>query len=126
MDPKGLPNLDPKLKEAYERVMSTSISSSAPSAPTTASAPTPAPQATAPAQAAPTPAAVASSPVAAPQPTSIPQSTSASTFVAGNTPAASSGSKISPVLLVIAGIIFFAVYTLFWLRFFNIPLPFLP
>jgi len=36
-------------------------------------------------------------------------------------------AKISPVILIAGGIVFLLVYTLFWLKFFNVnlPIPFL-
>lgn len=136
MDSKSLPTLDPKLKEAYDRVMSTNLPPAQPAAPT------PPPQQTPPAPAAtpgmpptqPTPAApVPSAPMTIPQPTAptpppnlhaVSSPTHGSTFVSGQH-TQKSGGGLSPILLVIAGLIFFAVYTIFWLRFFNVTLPFI-
>lgn len=151
MDPKNLPSLDPKLKEAYDRVMSTSLPQTpptptqpAPQAPTPPTTPepvaaptTPAPVAT-PAQSTlppiPTTAVQPAAPTNVVTPTPAyttlsapePATTHSSTFVAGAAHTAPSKSKISPVLLIVLGVVFFAVYSLFWLRFFNVPLPFLP
>lgn len=118
MDPKKSTELDPKLKEAYERVMGTSFT---PAASQTATMPpmpaqprpTPIPQPTA----APTVAA-AVKPVAAIRPGGV-----ANTFVVKK---GGAKSGISPILLILAGIIFFAVYTIFWVKFFNISIPGLP
>lgn len=33
---------------------------------------------------------------------------------------------VSPVVLVVAAVIFFLVYSLFWMKFFNMPIPYLP
>jgi hypothetical protein len=147
MDPnKNLPGLDPKLKEAYERVMATSLPANqtpaatppspvqpqpepvtpqsstppvtAPVTPSTPHIPQPTPEE-------PAPHAIAPHPM--PMTTAGPkQASSGSTFVANTGTATPGKSKISPVILITAGAIFFVVYTLFWLRFFNVALPFLP
>ena len=175
MDPKQQINqLDPKLKEAYERVMGTpvggaqaaqpngTIPSTQPPAPATPvqSAPSapmpPAPPAPpAPNQAAPAmphftspqpmpqpvmpmsqgaPAHVQQNPAANPfglpaQP-QAPSTPSAAPAAQGKPGAAShgfvankKGLHISPIILIVAGVIFLLVYTVFWFKFFNIPLP---
>src|SRR5690348_3229363 len=104
MDPKSLPNLDPKLKEAYDRVMSTSLTPSAP--PPAAPQTTTPPGTQAPAQVVtPQPAPLGSPSmqphtvpvVSHPAVNTAPHST---TFVAQDTH--SGKSKISPVLLIVA------------------------
>ena len=35
-------------------------------------------------------------------------------------------SPIMPIILTLSGLIFFIVYTVFWIKFFGIPIPFLP
>lgn len=122
MDPKMPSNLDPKLKEAYERVMGTTIPK--PSAPPTPAAPSsPNPTAQIPTveptpQTPPTPA-----PSAAPQ-TMANVGTTPSAFVANPQKGKSGG--ISPVIIFLGLLVFFIVYALFWLKFFNVSLPFLP
>src|SRR5260221_14053596 len=37
-----------------------------------------------------------------------------------------SGMKISPVILILGGVVFFLVYALIWVKVFNLQLPFLP
>lgn len=37
-----------------------------------------------------------------------------------------SGMKISPVILILGGVVFFIVYALIWVKVFNLQLPFLP
>lgn len=112
MDPKTLPTLNPQLKEAYERVMGTSVTPAAPpvpvSMPTTTTPPSPAPQ----------PVAAPPSPV----PPLTPTHHASTTFVAGN--ATQNKTKNSPVIFIFAGIVFFVVYVLFWMKFFNFKLPF--
>lgn len=107
MNPATAQGLDPKLKETYDRVMGTQVNP-LPSAakPVEPSAPTP------------LPSAQHNEP--------IPVShTDTHVFVA--TPSASSqnftakkSSKISPVIFIVAGLVFFAVYTVVWLKVFNI------
>lgn len=37
-----------------------------------------------------------------------------------------SGNKIMPILIAFLAIIFFAAYTIFWAKFFKLPIPYLP
>lgn len=103
--------LDPKLQEAYKNVMSQ---------PTTAQpVPAAAPAAT------PPPAATSPQPVTTPAPTAQ----KVSYPINGSSPIVGGAKKksgVSPVLLVVVGLIFFVVYTLFWAKFLNVSLPFLP
>lgn len=122
MDPKTLPTLDPKLKEAYERVMGSSVTPPPPVQPQPVpAAPQPPPPAPAKSD-----VASATSDVALAGGSSVHHTTTS--FVAGNVAGnveAAGKPKISPLVLVFAGVIFLLVYTLFWMRFFNLPLPFL-
>lgn len=93
-----MPDLDPKLKEAYERVMGTAVNGAKPVAQQT-------------------PPPVTNT---APQPVSSPVPE------VNLTPQAEDKKQSSPVILVVVGIVFLLVYTLFWIKFFSIPLPFLP
>lgn len=135
MDPKNLPTLDPKLQEAYNRVMSTSLPTATPSNPmpippsSVQSAPTPQASIPTPPMPIPTP----TPPISSPTPPPMVPAPVASTKPAGSTTAFVAGGHVgggkpavSPVILIVGGLIFFAVYSLFWLKFFNISLPFLP
>lgn len=136
MDPQKLASLDPKLRDAYQRVMGTPIPQPQTPPPPPMPAPDPNPS--------PTP-----EPIPTPQPT-IPQQppTSASNFVQMNsevaTPPTSANfsapqpqpaaqtmtvkkkNGMMPILIGIAGLFFIAIYTLFWTKVFNFKLPFLP
>lgn len=102
--------LDPKLKEVYERVMGTSVSS-APKAPTP-----PSPQ-----------------PAPIPQPESPPpagghQMPQAPTAPQTQTQAISEKphGHISPVVWLLGGLTFVIIYALAWVKIFNLKLPFAP
>ncbi len=112
MDPKTLPTLDPKLQEAYERVMGTSVT---PAAPVPVSTPVTTPQPP------PTTQPIAAAPLP-PVPPLTPTHHASITFVAGN--AEPSKTKNSPVIFIFAGLVFFVVYVLFWMKFFSFKLPF--
>lgn len=141
MDPKALSNLDPKLRETYERVMGTqapaattpSISAAPASTPLAANdgAPvTASPQLSSP------PPLTGASPFSAPpvQPVNPWQ---ASGTAAAATPFAAPGQSLpspasitgqtkaaSPVLRVlyiVGAVIFFVVYTIFWIKVFKLP-----
>lgn len=145
MDPKqsGTPgNLDPKLKEAYERVMGLAPNPSVqktPATPTSTPAAQPVPQPTpaatpAPAtptpQPQPTPAAPSAMPTMQTVGTAKPNATSPvhltsqiHGFVASKQ---KKKSQLSPVVIVLAAVVFIVVYTLVWVKIFNVQLPFLP
>jgi len=136
MDPKALGNLDPKLKETYDRVMG---AAPAPGTATPTAAPA-TPLATPGTQAAPTVAP------AAPQPTTanVPSYTADNLkFQAAiqQAPPATGAAAAAPVagvmptvqhktpplltsLYIIGAIVFFVVYAYFWAKIFNLPLPF--
>ncbi len=126
MDPKTLPTLDPKLKEAYERVMGTSLTPPAvqPTAPNT---PTPSTGGPPPitSQSIQPPVAPIAQKVTVPVslvPPVAPAYHATTTFVADN--AVKPQAKISLPILLLGGIIFLLVYALFWMKFFNFKLPF--
>lgn len=140
MDQKSAQISDPKLKEAYDRVMGTSL----PTPPTQPSNPAPQPMA-APAHpqmsspmlpkepAAPSPVHTSGhtdmhtmQTAAAPSATPAAAYTSSSTSSGFVAPQEEKKSAVSGKLLIVAGIVFLLVYTLFWLKWFGIPLPFLP
>jgi len=154
MDAQKLSQLDPKLREAYQRVMGTVIPepaapgqtptpppADAPNIPTPV--PTPTPQQPVPPVADPQPT---TNPQPTPEPTAPPQP--ASNFVQMNSaveaaptlnspnfaaPAApvqntvvlKKKNTLMPLLFGIAGLVFIAIYTLFWAKIFNLKLPFL-
>lgn len=135
MDPVKTSDLDPKLKEVYERVMGISSVSAIPAAPSFSNTNNPEPK---------TPIITTSPTNNVPLPIKPTLNVSAETI---NHPAPPAAAKIpmeapisqtqkseelvvnkkgiSPILILAAGIVFFAVYSLFWLKFFNIKLPFL-
>jgi len=132
MNPKGINDLDPKLRETYERIMGTSIASSQPAAQTSAQAPAqPAPQPILKTETvAPEPTVQPGAPVTSPLPEMVqsPQVFKASDpfkdidpppseIIAKNgvvAPLAKKKRSLKPVLFVVGGIIFFVVYTLVW------------
>lgn len=144
MDPQATNNLDPKLKETYDRVMGTTTQPGvAPAAP---GIPPPAPA----------PVATATPIVGTPlqdnatnvvPPTEIPQNNGASipqtpytadnlSFQAAiqtpvNNPAPlgtiatpQQPSSLLRILYIVGGVVFFVVYTFVWVKIFNLPLPF--
>ena len=123
MDPQATAHLDPKLKEAYDRVMATAVPQPSPASP-----PPLQPQAE---PASPSTSPIQGGPVSTqtidpqPLPSSAPIASAkpASAFVAVAT---KPKTKILPVLFVVGGLIFFVVYAVFWVKFFNLKLPFLP
>lgn len=166
MDPKQqLNQLDPKLQEAYNRVMGTASTSNvamanagtpasdaaSPTPPPTQSpqpplppkpaAPQPIPQ---PPVAPPPPAATFVPPLPAEKPqedsmassmpitkvyTPSPSADAATSGFVAATPQTQAEEKkhgISPVILILGGLVFFIIYTLVWIRVFNLSLPFLP
>ncbi len=153
MDPKTLPNLDPKLRETYERVMGTTLKQPAPpgdkpkddhtsaaspltAAPSGHAAPVSAAAIAqmsgqlshAPAAAPPTPSKndlhVPASP--APEQRSEPQLARVHLDAQADPAPAPEKKKrkISPVFFVLAAVIFFLVYAFFWAKVLNLALPF--
>ena len=116
MNPNTAQTLDPKLKEAYDRVMGAELPK-ATSSPASASGQAWKP----PAQ-----------PAAAPTPQPATQADSQVEMVNINTPTSqgqmstvvsAKKSKTKPIIFVAAGILFFAVYTVIWLKFFSVIQP---
>lgn len=154
MDPQKLASLDPKLREAYQRVMGTTIPDPNPTPqPQPQPEPIPTPPPTVPPVQPPAePPIPQPVPEPEPQPT-IPQSEPASTpqvsnFVQMNSEvAATPGSAnfatpapmpqtqtmavkkknhLMPILAGVVILIFLVIYFLFWAKIFNFKLPFLP
>ncbi|MEM4271329.1 MAG: hypothetical protein QXO70_04530 [Candidatus Pacearchaeota archaeon] len=92
MNPSNVSQLDPKLREAYERVMGTSIPHSSPAS-TTVSTHN--------------------------ETTSAPQNQNQ--VVIGK-----KKEGPSPILIAIALLLFFIIYTLIWIMVFGVKIPFLP
>lgn len=131
---KNVSQLDPKLKEAYDRVMGTVVTPpaktneampapSAPSAPAASPIPTPAST---------TPVIHAAEPIPAPaQAHAAPVSTSIHQVVSSptSTPKAAvstqkkSGSKA--FIFLLGGIVFFVVYAIVWIKMFSLKVPLL-
>lgn len=135
----NLSGLDPKLKEAYERVMGTAT----PSTPPPPQTPQQTPQTAQPsvvkptleqtAQAQPSSQPVTPTPASQPQTPEEPTKDEASestvayqAFTETNAGTAKKKSGISPIILIFGGIVFFIVYALVWIKLFNVKLPFLP
>ena len=139
MDPKALNNLDPKLKETYDRVMGTTTppASTAPQTPTAPATP--------PAAATPSPVNIniqQAAPEATAQPTDaaspVPSYTTdnlkfqaaiqtpmvGAAPMAGLAPQPQGPSSLLKILYIIGAIVFFVVYAYFWAKIFNLPLPF--
>lgn len=112
MDAKGTSQLDPKLKEAYDRVMGTVIPQhqAPPSAPPPPS--TPQPQIVE-QQAYQQPVQAYQAAVATPLPTSAPISTEAPVKT-------HKSSKMTVPILVLGGVVFFIVYTVVWAKIFGL------
>ena len=173
MDPQKLSQLDPKLREAYQRVMGTTIpepqfppvQTQTPPPADGSTIPTPdpipTPQQPQPIPTIPTdrsnpsipqpePAPSSPEPVAEPQPIQMPdpatQAQPTSNFTQMNSEVSAAPSLnspnfsapalqvatfkkkngIMPILFGFVGLIFIAIYTLFWTKIFNFKLPFLP
>lgn len=115
MDPKKAAALDPKLKEIYDRVMSTKVP---PPADTPAVAPKPEVE-------------VAAKPAERMVVQTVPQAetvapratTHTGSFIA-KPQGSGKKSNVLPIILIVFGILFFVGYAIFWIKFFNFPLPF--
>ena len=93
MNPKNLSHLDPQLKEAYERVMGTSV-------PVSNSVNT--------------------------TPAFIPQASPVKPQVQNQVVVNKKKEGLSPILVGVAVILFFAAYTIIWVKVFNLKIPFIP
>lgn len=152
MDPKSLSGLDPKLRETYERIMGTAGTTSNPQTAPSTNTPTntnPMPtfdaMPAAPANSTIPPPTDPSTAMNQPnqseelntlQPTLTPNPSSTQTLTTlqplpspaeiNQLPAqiSHSASPAIRILYIVAGIIFFIVYVIFWLKIFKFPLPF--
>jgi|SRR6185369_13442277 len=136
MDPKAVSNLDPKLKETYDRVMGTATpgSSAAAAAPQPLTAPAVAPVNADITQGAPAATTSAEIPPATPTPAYNADNLRFQAAIqapAGAVPVGGVVAKVPGqtssllrVLYIIAAIVFFIVYTFVWIKVFNLPLPF--
>lgn len=158
MDPKSSSPLDPKLQEAYNKVMGTQIPSPAPSdttplatpPQTSPDIPTPSMPSTPISSQIPSdttmpssaPAEVTSAqPLPTPEEPAAPVATPAvqATVSVGNAPTMSYDNatptqgfsadkkkmKISPVIIIIGGIVFLIVYSIVWIKVFNLQVPYI-
>jgi len=124
---KNISQLDPKLKEAYDRVMGTVVTPPAKAAqamPATPFSPTLTPPTAAPVE------HVNTTPIARSEPAPIATAVSyqavqspVSTTQTATAPHKKSGSKA--FIFLLAGIAFFIVYALVWIKMFNLKFPFL-
>ena len=154
MDPKALSNMDPKLRETYERVMGTTVASTQTSP--SATIPTPgqavssqipnnitppvAPPA-APLSTSPTPAAEIPQPQTLTPPftpatpvtpfSPLPQNVSAGAFQPLPSPSSfpqnaqqQGSSPLLRILYIFGAVVFFGLYTIFWIKVFGFRLPF--
>lgn len=151
MDPKQSAQLDPKLQEAYDRVMGLTLEQPAPQ-------PSPQPPVTAvePTQITPSPP-VASTPTlnqpvtvtstalpttispetdTAPVPSQLPQMSASALDAMSPTPTTpvhkkmhafiakkTADFKVSPVILIVGAIAFLLIYTVIWVKVFNLSVP---
>lgn len=124
MDPQKLSQLDPKLREAYERVMGT------PSTPDPIPPPQPIPPVEQPAIPSPTepiqPVASETpvTPITEPATTNFDQMNSEAATQT-QTPAVKKKNIFMSILIVLGIVVFVAIYTLIWTKIFNLRLPFL-
>lgn len=144
MDPQKLSQLDPKLRDAYQRVMGTPIPPPATPPiqeppvqpePSTPQSPVSEPQPAIPKPQPPTP-----QPAISPEPpvqassfgqmnseVAVPSSPNFSApMPQAQTMTVKKKNGMMPILIGIAGLFFVAIYTLFWAKIFNFKLPFLP
>jgi len=135
MDPQKLSQLDPKLREAYLRVMGTEVP--APQTAPPVQTPVSVPQFQAQQEPIPAPTPVSqpiqgmNSEIPVPQ-TSMPDDLRMTSPVAPapafrpQPVALEKKSGMIPVFFVIVGAVFIVIYALFWTKVFNLKLPFLP
>lgn len=127
MDTKSVNDLDPKLKETYERVMGTSLGGS----PTTTPPPT---METQPVAIQPEPQPQTKAPSEPPTPLPSEGSTVSQVFRADNTNKSTEtatvnppsknekaaktdgGKKLLPVIIIVGAVVFFAIYAVIWAK----------
>lgn len=110
--------LDPKLKEVYERVMGTSVSSS----PKVVSPSSPLPVAPVPVQIQQHSAPIAQPESPKPQMPQVPTAPQTQTQAVSVKP----HGHISPMVWILGGFTFVIIYALAWIKIFNLKLPFSP
>ncbi|OGH17114.1 MAG: hypothetical protein A3C22_00565 [Candidatus Levybacteria bacterium RIFCSPHIGHO2_02_FULL_37_10] len=131
MDPKKPADLDPKLKEIYDRVMGTNVpqTTSSPEPPPAISSELPISSIEQPIQqpTAPTPPPIdATGAITSTHPEQIKQEiVKIDSKTEENKTTKQNNSQVLPVFFVIGGIIFLVFYTIFWFKYFNVPIPFL-
>ncbi len=118
MNPKTPQDLDPKLKEAYDRVMGANVDNG--SAPAQGPQVVPPPQPMTPPTASVPPSQTPfNQTVEAPPPINV----SAPTYTVPNLQPAQpvkKKSKVSPVIFLVVGLAFFAVYAVVWAKIFGL------
>lgn len=148
MDPQKLSQLDPKLRDAYQRVMGTPIPDPTPvpqPQPQPEPIPTPPPPVQPPTEPVSEPQSAIPQPIPTPEPTiPTPLPTQANSFVQMNSEVASvpsspnfsapspqiqtitikKKSSLMPILAGVVILIFLVIYSLFWVKIFNFQLPF--
>lgn len=113
MNPKTPQDLDPKLKEAYERVMGGNQGPSLSSAPSPKIESAPLPTQTPPAS------VPLANPFVNPQPVTTVQSPSSSPVGTNGKPLKNK-PKISPIIFLVVGLVFFVIYAVVWGKVFNL------
>lgn len=131
MDPKKPADLDPKLKEIYDRVMGTNVPQQASSAqppPITCDEPPPqnieqpTQQVAAPIM----PPTDATGAITSTHPEQIKQEViKIDSQSEENKTTKQNKSQVLPVFFAIGGIVFLVFYVIFWFKYFNVPIPFL-
>lgn len=135
MDPKQPAQLDPKLQEAYDRVMGLALEQHTPQQPTAAE-PIPPSQPVTPIPPQPVPPTNTPASLPAQGPSELPQMSASALDAMAPTPAtpvhkkmhtfiAKKGVdfKVSPVILIVGAIAFLLIYTVIWIRVFNLSVP---
>lgn len=116
MNPKTSADLDPKLKEAYDRVMGGNFT------PSTPTAPNPIPKIeTVPAPATnPPPSTSLTNPMSVNMPPLSVMSPSTIASTEQPTTSTKKKSKISPIIFLIVGLVFFVIYAVVWGKIFKL------
>ena len=116
---KTVPQLDPKLKEAYDRVMGTVVTPTSPAQ--TQAAPPPAHS---------EPVQPVSPPSAQPTPEHLPEHPATATTMVPSPTAEKAAvvkkkRKVSPLIIGLGVIVFLAIYAVVWIKYFGLSVPFL-
>ncbi|OGH05230.1 MAG: hypothetical protein A2W22_01255 [Candidatus Levybacteria bacterium RBG_16_35_11] len=120
---KAVPQLDPKLKEAYDRVMGTVVTPSKPAEPQPQVSPPPPPAHSEPIQ-------PVSPPPAQPTLEHLSQHPSSSATMVPSPTAEKAAvvktkRKVSPLIIGLGVIVFLAIYAVVWIKYFGLTIPFL-